>query len=256
MEEGIAKATTAGWEPVWGETISKDFPLNDFYKVAIFLPNGKLDTGETTADCRKEAVAELVRWCTLRNMKYIVLYKGGCTWENFSTVLSKPSVSYVYMVAHGGNHVGSVHRLYFYVSGALGLNDIEPVFSYKGGLPEGWDTNPLGHSMESLGLYQSTQIRCVYMTVCYQGQSTEMAERWINYEWGEPIDQLFCGWVACASGSDPDWKDWDYQFWCRWGSGQELASDVIDYLFMVHPYIWFQFQPLGWTQMYFTTSGN
>jgi hypothetical protein len=110
--------------------------------------------------------------------------------------------------------------------------------------------------MNSLGLYQSTQIRLVYMTVCRQGESTEMAQQWLDWSSGTPLSQLFCGWNGCPQASDPDWQDWDYQFWHRWGSGDELASDMISDLFGVHPSISFQFQPLGWTQMYFTTKGN
>jgi hypothetical protein len=249
-------------EEIWSVMISNIFPINDHYKVAIFLPNGLFKYTQTpTADCRIRAVMQLTYWCTLKNMKYIILYKGNCTWQNFVTVLSKSSVSYVYMVAHGSNRAepsdpNSVHRLFFVVSGPSDdINVTERVYSYKGGLPGNLDTDPSVHSMEELGLGQSTQIRCVYMTVCYQGESDEMARQWIKWD-PVPLDQLFCGWNGCVEGYNLDWQDWDYQFWCRWGSGDVLASDVINSLFTIHGYIWYHFAPIGWTQMLFTPQGN
>jgi hypothetical protein len=262
IQREIGKYDYPTWEKIWGGIVSKIFPINDHYKVAIFLPNGLFKYTQTpTADCRIRAVAELTYWCTLKNMKYIILYKGNCTWQNFVTVLSKPSVSYVYMVAHGSNLAepsdpNSVHRLFFVVSGPSGdINDTERVYSRKGGLPGDLDTNPSAHSMEKLGLGQSTQIRCVYMTVCYQGESDEMAKQWIKWD-PTPLDQLFCGWKGCAEGYNTDWQDWDYQFWCQWGSGGVLASDVINALSKAYLYIWWHFAPIGWDQMLFTTQGN
>ena len=259
-----ANETTRGWEILCDDPIKNRRKKPGPYKVAIFLPNGVFKyTGRPTADCRMRALVELVYWCELKNMNYILLYKEECTWANFVEVLSQRSVSYVYMVAHGSNRVeryandpNPVHRLFFVVSGLSGdINDTERVFSYKGGLPGDLDANPSAHSMEELGLGQSTQIRCVYMTVCYQGESDEMARRWIM--WGPvPLNQLFCSWKGCAEGYNTDWQDWDFQFWHRWGSGDELASDVFDALFSIHGYIWFQFAPIGWTQMVFTPQGN
>jgi hypothetical protein len=237
------------------------------YKVAIFLPNGVTDSGVFTSNSRMRAVAELMRWCEQRNMNYIILYGGECTWENFASVLSQSTVNYVYMVAHGSDRLGIkpniVNRLNFVVSSpGFGYWGTETVVSYKGGLPGNMDSDPCVHSMESLGLNETMQIRCVYMTVCRQGVSDEMARQWLDWSMGTPLNQLFCGWEGCPSATDPDWQDWDYQFWHRWCSGEELVSEVIGGpfipggLFGMYPDIWSEFAPIGWTQMYFTTSGN
>jgi hypothetical protein len=259
--------TAMNWEIDEGDTIKSRRRRPGPYKVAIFLPNGVTDSGVFTSNTRMRAVAELMRWCEQKNMNYIILYRGECTWESFASVLSQPTVSYVYMVGHGNNHIGIepnvVNRLNFVVSSpGFGYWGTETVVSYKGGLPGNMDSDPHVHSMESLCLNETMQIRCVYMTVCRQGVSDEMARQWLDWSMGTPLNQLFCGWDGCPHATDPDWQDWDYQFWHRWGSGDELASEVIGGpfipggLFGMYPGIWSEFAPIGWTQMYFTTSGN
>jgi hypothetical protein len=263
MEHGIAM----NYESDEGDPIKNRRRTPGPYKVAIFLPNGVTETGVFTSDSRMRAVAELMRWCEQRHMNYTILYRGECTWENFKEVLSQPTVSYVYMVAHGNNRIGTkpnvVNRLNFVVSSpGFGYWGTETVVSHKGGLPGNMDSDPRVHSMESLGLNETSQIRCVYMTVCRQGVSNEMARQWLDWSMGTPLNQLFCGWDGCPHATDPDWQDWDYQFWHRWGSGDEPASEVIGGpgipggLFGMYPDIWSDFAPIGWTQMYFTTSGN
>lgn len=236
------------------------------YKVAIFLPNGRFKDGQPTADCRMRAVAELIGWCEARNMNYIILYKGECTWNNFAEVLSHPSVNYVYIVAHGGYYVTSgterVNRMWFYVSGLLGFGT-NTVVSYKGGLPGYMDINPFVHSMNSLGLYQSTQIRLVYMTVCHQGssESTEMAEQWLDWSMGTPLSQLFCGWESTVEGENQYWKEWDYDFWHYFGSGDNDAWWVYNKIQLPSenlfgPEIAEKFRMIGWDQVTFTVSGH
>jgi hypothetical protein len=235
------------------------------YIVAIFLPNGSFPNGEITSDCRWQAVDELIRYCEERHFNYIILYREECTWEGFKAVLSQPTIRYVYMVGHGGNRVPTdpnypnpVHRLWFVVSGTgdKGINDTEPVFSSRGGLPLGWDVNPRGHSMEELGLYDSDYIRLVYMTVCNQGESHEMSRKWIHYL-GDvaPIGQLFCGWDGIPQGYDRDWQQWDYDFWHVFGQGNpKTALDAYNHAYRENPWGWWlspQFSMLGYKQVTF-----
>jgi hypothetical protein len=258
-EDGIAISC----EPDEGDPIKNRRQGPGPYKVAIFLPNGSFEKNDVlvpTSDCRRRAVAELMQWCDLKHMNYVILYRQECTWEIFAEVLSQSSLKYVYMVGHGSGHLGTgpntVNRLNFVVSAPdLGYWGIETVVSRKGGLPGNMDSDPRVHSMEELGLYNWDYIKLVYMTVCHQGDSDEMARKWINYDFaGVPLGQLFCGWSGCPGGIDPDWKNWDYEFWHRWGSGEVTASKVIADLKEEFPIrIWIYFETLkGWTQMRFT----
>jgi hypothetical protein len=232
------------------------------YKVAIFLPNGRLrDSHLPTSDSRWRAVEELIRWCEEKDMKYVILYRGECTWEGFSSVLSMPSVSYVYHVSIGDYFINygsqTLYRLSFFVSGSLGLGT-ERVFSHTDGLPE--KVARRSHSMYSLGLHLSSQIRLVYMTVCYQGISTEMAEQWLDWDWLFPPGQLFCGWRDEAL-DNLYWKEWDYDFWHYFGSGDHDAWWVYTRIQLPDENLFgdeiaLEFELRGDQSVTFTTTGN
>jgi hypothetical protein len=132
----VIEKSGESWEQIWERGIGKGYDPNSFYKFAIFLPTAwtYFPWPANAANCRKRTVAEIVKACEAKHMNYVVLYKGQCTWKNFASVLSQPSVSYAYLVSHGGSHIGiikPVPRTYFYLTDSVVLS------YYNDKLPEG-----------------------------------------------------------------------------------------------------------------------
>jgi hypothetical protein len=217
------------WKSIWARAISKPYVPGNQYKFAIFLPSiQRYVPPYNSADCRKQTVAEIVRICESRSMPYVVLYKGECTWENFESVLSKPSVSYAYMVTHGGVNVGTVPepftRTFFF------LTDSTVLSYYSEDLPKKIKDNKNIHYMRSLGLGLTNRMRIVHIDSCSQGSYDDMADEWIDSVLIEEpsLDQLFTSWGPGMVLYDDDWDKWSRDLWYKFGE-EKNYQQAVDY---------------------------
>jgi len=204
------------WEERWKRGIGKEYVPGTLYKFGVFLPRGRNHFGRSSSECRKKAVAEIVRVCEGKSWPYVVLYRGECNWGNFSDVLSQTSIKYVYLVCHGGTHVregqNTVQRTNFKIS-SRGWFGCDRVVSYKGGLPGKMETSSRVHSMASLGLGTRTQIRLAQVDGCVQTEYQDMARRWINFDEQPILEQLYSGYKSSCKDFHPDWQKWSYDLW-------------------------------------------
>ena len=261
------------WESIWEKAINKKYKYSNSYKFAIFLPSSWRLLDRNSADCRKEAVAQIVSDCERRGVKYVVLYKGQCTWDNFVEVLNGSQLSYVYMVSRGnsvipiGISVDSIQRTHFE------LTDCE-VVSYKasdyGGtppssyvyLPEDWETRLDVHSMCSIGIGtgHSQKLRIVNLDFCLQAKYSDMAYYWIDTSQTPILEQLFVSWNAPINTTHIYWRQWSRDVWYQlgidggtnWYQAQNYArvhntwGDTINQ----------KVQYYGWDQVNFSNAGN
>jgi hypothetical protein len=226
----VIEKSGESWEQIWERAIGKDYEPNSFYKFAIFLPNGRDEFGNNSSECRKRAVAEVVRICESKGWQYVVLYRGECTWRNFESVLSEPSVKYVYLVCHGGiKNYGStdvpIERTFFKISGSWGFGT-DIVVSYRTGLPEKIINTV--HSMKLLGLGTKEQLRLVQVDGCIQTEYEDMAKSWIDFSEGFSVSQLFSGYKTKCQAFDPDWQQWSYDLWHELSNGSSTYYQVIE----------------------------
>jgi hypothetical protein len=212
------------WESIWARAISKPYVPGNQYKFAIFLPSSGFPS---PSDCRKRTVAEIIRACENKSTPYVVLYKKECTWENFKSVLSKPSVSHAYMVAHGGSRVGflgSVKRKYFE------LTDSSVLSYYDDKLPKKIKESEKWHYMEILGLGTTNQMRIVHIDACSQisEEDNDMAAQWIDTSIpeGDFINQLFISWNALIGMDDEDYDMWSRDIWYK--LGEDITNSYSD----------------------------
>lgn len=205
------------WETIWERGIGKKYEPNSIYKFAIFLP-------DTTFfgvhfDCRKRTVAEIVRVCENRQMPYVILYRGQCTWSNFASVLSSPNISYAYMAAHGGAMAGNVQRTRFR------LTDVDVFSYYDQQLPERIRNRSDVRYMRSLGLGSTRRMRIVHIDACGQAKYMDMAREWID---AESLTQLFVSWKASIGMLDDDYDIWSRDIWLKLGEWENYW-DAQDY---------------------------
>jgi hypothetical protein len=254
----------------WEKSISKKYVPTESYKFAIFLTGSwsfldwLADDGDP-ADQMKEAVAAIVQACEGRHISYVVLYKKQCNWANFASVLSSHSVSYVYMVSRGGFSIsrGStfVQRTWFELADSK-------VCSYKksdfGGsppenyeeLPGDWETSPQKHSMHSLGLAYSHQMRIVHLDFCFQGRYWDMMSEWLT---PDILDNLFVSWSQAVQSTHPNQKKWSKDIWTRLGNGTDRYYDAQYYAAMHNDwgaYLLGKVALAGSDQVTFTNEGN
>ena len=211
--------TSSSWEPIWNKAIAAKYNPNDSYQFAIFLPTAyysDLFPFYSSADSRRKAVAGIVNECNIMGIKYIILYENQCTWENFSRVLSKPSVIYAYVVSRGASRLDNktAQRTYFKLTGGYVVSNLD---SPLGG---GWDGRSDVHSMAYLGLGNSYQLKMVWIDICLNGLYKDMANAWMTgldepgakqlyVSWNGTIqtsnESCFCDWTAFFFGyPDPD----------------------------------------------------
>jgi hypothetical protein len=217
LKSGIAmEKSDESWESIWARSIGKAYDPNSLYKFAIFLPDTKGFLHLIHSDCRKRTVAEIVKACETKHMQYVVLYRSQCNWKNFNSVLSSPGISYAYMVAHGGSHVGPVtdlvQRTFFYLTDSLVLSE------YDEDLPETIKRRKDVHYMSSLGMGSTNQMRIVQIDACSQVAYDDMAAQWIIPEEGN-VDQLFISWNSLIGMNDVDYDIWGREIWFRLGNG-------------------------------------
>lgn len=248
---------SASWESIWKRSIGKEYKPSTSYKYAIFLP--KTTFFLFHFNCRKRAVAEIIRVCESRGMPYVVLYKGQCTWENFVSVLSSPSISYAYLVAHGGSYVGRatnlVQRTYFR------LTDSSVLSYYNDKLPEKIKKKKNIHYMRSLGLGSTNQMRIVHVDACSQAKYTDMASEWIDASQEPILDQLFVSWNSLIGMLDKDFDIWSRDIWHALGESGTTYLQAQEYAKKDHendkPYfILGKVRYYGFDQITFTSQGN
>ncbi|MBN1788140.1 MAG: hypothetical protein JW806_07065, partial [Sedimentisphaerales bacterium] len=206
------------WETIYKKGITAKYNPNELYKFAIFLPDAYY--WETlslfnTADCRRDAVAGIVNRCETMGIKYIILYRDQCTWENFSRVLTgptSPSVIYAYVVSRGnialpGEHVNN--RTYFKISNGYVVSYLSPSEPLGGG----WDGNPEVHSLASLGI-GGNQFKLVWIDICYNGYNNDMAQSWMNLSGNPILNKLYVGWFNAVNTSNNScYGQWSAFFW-------------------------------------------
>lgn len=200
----------SSWEPIWERAIAARYDLNESYKFAIFLPTAyftDLFPFYSSADSRKKAVAGIINDCNIMGIKYIILYGDQCTWENFTRVLTGPkssSILYVYLVSRGSTYLsyGAAQRTYFK------LTDGYVVSNLNTPLGGGWDGRSDVHSMADLGLWDSGQLKLVWIDICYNGKYPDMANAWIKFE--EPtLNRLYISWnSAIQTSNESCFCDW------------------------------------------------
>jgi hypothetical protein len=200
------------WEPTWSAVTTQEYDIDGCYKVQVYLPRGGAQ------DCRKSAVAKLVRKARLRGFTYAVWYEGKANWKTFSRQIPNSCTSIVYIVTHGGTSTTrngvTVNRLFFPIS-SDGLFGTENVYSHKDGLPGNLSTDPRVHSVRELGLTNSNHLRIIYMTACYQAKSDEMAREWLSNDY-PVLDQVFVSFIGATMENRPSWQLWDWQVWDQW----------------------------------------
>ena len=212
------------WENIWERAISKDFNGHEyihgtdryFVKFAIFLPNAWGLLGNS-ADKRKEAVAAIIDNCESRGIKYVLLYKGNCTWINFATVLAaSDNLMYVYLVSRGNawvendNTGKSVQRTYFKLSGGHRVvsyfDDNEPL--------GGWDADEKVHSMWWLGFHDNDQLKIVWIDICNHGKFSDMAQAWMDLSDVPILDKLYVSWNSyILTSNNAAFAEWSAFFW-------------------------------------------
>jgi hypothetical protein len=263
------------WEQIWARSIGKAYEPNDLYKFAIFLPDTKGLSNLKHHDGRKRTVAEIVRACEAKNMKYVVLYRGECVWPFFESVLSsRRSIRYVYMVAHGGfrdyrnpiNPDTPIYKTFFDLTDAR-------VFSSDNGLSEEIKEeikkdNKNVHYMSSLGLGTTSRMRYVQIDGCRDGAHTDMADEWIDQiPLADPVDpantnQLFVSWDEACGLEDDRWDIWNRDIWSILGDGTHNYWNGFNYACAqpgVQPiilYITSSWSAYGCGQITFTAEGN
>ncbi len=276
IEEHTGGTRAETWEEIWKKAIGKKYETKSSYKFAIFLPSVWALWGNS-ADCRKEAVAEIIRRCESRGIEYIVLYKNQCNWENFASVLSSPNISYVYMVSHGSANISeggkTVQRTNFSLSGKYFFSSKHSVVSYKKSdygnpnnvpssyeeLPGKWEISKRVHSMRSLGLGLTNQIRIAHLDICSQAKYTDMARYWIDFEEVPILDQLFVSWNSVIGMLDDDWQKWSYDIWNQLGDGGTTYWQAQDYTSKHNDkgsFIRSKVRYYGYDQVTFTKQGN
>jgi hypothetical protein len=249
----VIEANSASWESIWEGSIGKEYKPSTSYKYAIFLP--KTTFFWIHFNCRKRAVAEIISVCENRGIPHVVLYKGQCTWGNFASVLSSPNISYIYMVAHGGSHVGtatSVQRTHF------SLTDSSVLSYYDDKLPEEIKKKKNIHYMRSLGLGSTNQIRIAHVDACSQARYTDMASEWIDASQEPILDQLFVSWNSGIGMLDEDYDIWSRDIWYKLGDGSNYydAQDYAEKHNNKGSYILSKVQYYGFDQITFTNQGN
>jgi hypothetical protein len=185
----------SSWEPVWEKAIAAKYDLNESYKFAIFLPTAyytDLFPFFDSADSRKKAVAGIINGCDIMGIKYIILYRDQCTWENFKRVLTGPrasSIINVYLVSRGAASLpgATAQRTYFKLSDGYVVSNLNTP------LGGGRDGKSYIHSMASLGLGGTDQLKLVWIDICFNGLYNDMASAWMKFE--NPIlDKLYVSW--------------------------------------------------------------
>jgi len=203
----VEKQDGTNWENIYKRAIAQGYVPFPPYDFAIFLPRNYYPP--MASEYRKRTVAEIVTICESSGKLYAVLYDGQCTWENFASVLSKPTVKYVYLAAHGGPGFGPdknwTQRTFFNITGST-------VFSYWS--PD-MPTAANWHYMHDLNLWQSERIKIVHIDACYVGFFDDMAAEWLYNE--IPIlGQVFVSWQGNAVGDD-SWDMFSRNIWYSLG---------------------------------------
>jgi hypothetical protein len=248
------------WESIWARAIGKVYDPNVFYKFAIFLPSVSgwafpNPIPYNSADTRKRTVAEIVRACETKHMPYVVLYKGQCTWEDFNSVLSSPSIRYAYMVTHGGtiNYGSSQNPIYITRFRLTGSKVVSHESSYI-------KKSSNIHYMHSLGLSETERMRIVHIDACSQTVDKDMADEWIDRASDEDpsTSQLFISWQGEVILTNNDWDEWGSELWRRLGDGENyetakenaLIGNDSSYLILHN------IKEIGWKQVTFISEGH
>lgn len=251
LEQNISES----WETVWRRSLGRKYEPNETYKYAIFLP--KTTFFGIHFNCRKRTVAEIVNVCENRGIKYVVLYKGECNWGNFASVLSSSSISYAYMVAHGGAHFGRgwpvVQRTHFWLTGTHVLS------YYDDDLPEYIKKSQKVQYMVTLGLGTTNKMRIVHVDCCSAAKYGDMAATWIDFSQTPILDQLFISWNSGIGMLDPDYDIWSRDIWHALGESGTTYWDAQQYAVENNDKgtaILSKVQYYGFDQVTFTNQGN
>jgi hypothetical protein len=118
------------------------------------------------------------------NIPYEFLLEKNANWDNIRLALTGPNLNYVYWIGHMNSYVGTVQRTSFMCWNKRRFRRDEPstVISWVRSddpahvpaLPGDWDTR--GHSMWTLRLWQSKQIKEFWAIGCESSRLTDMAQ--------------------------------------------------------------------------------
>ncbi len=202
------------WECIWKRAITAKYNPDKSYKFAIFLPNA-YSFLLNSANCRKDTVAGIVNGCEKMGIEYIILYKDQCTWENFSKVLKKSSVIYAYVVSRIGLYGTTSQRTSFKISDGIVASYLSPSEPLGGR----WDGRSDVHSMASLGLGGTDQLKLVWIDVCRSGRgnfygANDMAMAWMDLSDDIILNKLYVGWdYGITTSNDSCYGQWSAFFW-------------------------------------------
>ncbi len=221
------------WEPLWQEGISQEPNLAENYEVVIILAEGSpaFQPWKHIADSRKEAVSKIIEWCQDRGKKYVVLYKKEARWNNVNTILSKPSVHAVYLVAHGGSGKSepggpSYENPYFILGKGRKKHYVFARDIY--GVPSSISSKKV-HFVHDWGFYDSKQIYAAYLNVCNTGRNYRMAKEWVDSDDIPILGQFVVTWNGACLDFNPNWQQWDFNIMEKWPDGVNSFYNAHEY---------------------------